>query len=495
MEERIEELTKQLAHIILNRLGERRSESSQSVRCFINALLPATYTLNSLKINSGDLLVQEIISSTARGSIVYRSWTLRKEKKWYVAGLEKLGKPIFYRNIGADLADLVRRMDTLAAVEAGEGAYLAEISERAARTLAVTIPGDYELRRNGIFSRSVRFLTKHSALVTALLIGVGLAAILGIYSLKLGSMEKEMSQTVQAYQEDIDGQVKDFFTSTEDEIGVLIQDLEKNRKDFEFDRHNAYLNVQRLSEELTKYTPSRKKAYHLIADNILQSSTYSEIMYEMSRLPTEEYQARIFLATSRQSVIPLAGFESIIPDIAYPVQVEGEENDGKGFRITDGYMVRRENPLGTGGASPHFAVDIINVSNIAYVNHAGEIIREGKPPGNVVSVAAGKVLDKGWDDGYGWYIEIYHGLEGISQEDYPKARGWSSYYAHLQEAPVLEIGREVEQGVLLGQIGNSGRSTGPHLHFEVRLYHPDGTYYSGEERYDKLNPYPEEKRK
>jgi murein DD-endopeptidase MepM/ murein hydrolase activator NlpD len=495
MEERIEELTKQVTSILLNRLGEERSESSTPIRCTINGLIPATYTLNSIRINKNELLLQEIISSAARGSIVYRGWTFRKKEQWYVAGLEKQGKPIFYRNIGADLSDLNRRCDTVSAVEAGEGAYMAEISERASRTLAVTIPGDYEIGRNGIFPKSVRFLTKHSALVAALLIGVGLAAILGIYSLKLGSMEKEMSQTVQAYQEDIDGQVKEFFTSTEDEIGALISNVQKNRKDFEFDQHNAYLNVQRLSEELTKYTPARKKAYHLIAENILQSTTYSEIMYEMSRLPTEEYQARIFLATDRQSVIPLAGFDPIIPEIAYPVQVEGEENDGKGFRITDGYMVRRENPLGTGGTSPHFAVDIINVSNIAYVNHAGEIIREGKPPGKVVAVAPGKVMDRGWDDGYGWYIEVDHRLEGIDPEDYPDAEHWSSYYAHLEERPTLEIGTSLEREELIGHIGNSGRSTGPHLHFEIRLYHPGGNYFNGEKRYDKLNPYPEEKKR
>ncbi|ADK79397.1 Peptidase M23 [Sediminispirochaeta smaragdinae DSM 11293] len=493
MEERLELLTEQIIHTLLARLGTGRASSSKPVKCQVNGLIPGTYTLSMVRINPKELLLQELVSTKTRGNVIFRSWTFRKEEKWYVAGMEKLGKPVFYRSIGQDLADLVRRNDTVSAVEASEGMYLVETAERAARNLGVELPSDYELKRNGLYPKSIRFLTKHSALVAVLLIAVGIGTILGLYALKIGSIESEMNKSVKAYTANIDDQVKSFLDDTEDEILGLINDVEKNRKNFEFDKRNAYLNVQRLAEELTRYTPARKRAYRLIADNILQSTTYSEIMYEMSRLPTEEYQARIFLATNRQSVIPLASFTPAIPGMLYPVRVDGENNDGRGFRITDGYMDRRENPLGTGGSSPHFAVDIINVSNIAYVSHAGEIIREGNPPGDVVAVAPGAICDTGWDDGYGWYIEINHGISDEVKALYPDAERWCSYYAHLDEKPTQAIGTKVEADALIGHIGNTGRSTGPHLHFEVRIYHKNGSYRSGDARYDKINPYPAER--
>jgi murein DD-endopeptidase MepM/ murein hydrolase activator NlpD len=273
-----------------------------------------------------------------------------------------------------------------------------------------------------------------------------------------------------------------------------MRNLEENKKNFDFDRHNVYLNVKRMAEELPSYLPARKEAYKLIAENIKQAKSYSEIFYEMSSLPTEEYQARILLATNRQTVIPLSRFQPVFPELHYPVKLNNEANDGRGFRITDGYMKRRKDPVGTGGISPHYAVDIINVSNISYVNHAGQIIREGNPPGNVVASQKGTVIDTGFDDRYGWYVEIVHPVTEAITGKYPDAGSWSTYYAHLENEPKLEEGDRVEEDQQIGLIGDSGKSTGPHLHFEVRVYHPGGMY-TGEEgsHYDKINPYPAER--
>jgi murein DD-endopeptidase MepM/ murein hydrolase activator NlpD len=62
----------------------------------------------------------------------------------------------------------------------------------------------------------------------------------------------------------------------------------------------------------------------------------------------------------------------------------------------------------------------------------------------------------GWKSGYGQTIEITHG------------NGMLTRYAHLSRIGV-KIGQPVEAGVTIGGLGSTGRSTGPHLHFEVRI--------------------------
>jgi len=70
------------------------------------------------------------------------------------------------------------------------------------------------------------------------------------------------------------------------------------------------------------------------------------------------------------------------------------------------------------------------------------------------ATAAGVVIFSGWHGSYGRKIVIYHGF------------GYSTVYAHLYRLSV-SVGDEVEKGETIGTMGNTGRSTGPHLHYEV----------------------------
>ncbi|MDA1062600.1 MAG: M23 family metallopeptidase, partial [Chloroflexi bacterium] len=75
----------------------------------------------------------------------------------------------------------------------------------------------------------------------------------------------------------------------------------------------------------------------------------------------------------------------------------------------------------------------------------------------IVASAAGQVVFVGGDSccSYGFHVEIKH------DETY------TTLYAHLNSYAV-ELGQQVEQGQVLGFSGLTGRSTGPHLHFEIR---------------------------
>ncbi len=78
----------------------------------------------------------------------------------------------------------------------------------------------------------------------------------------------------------------------------------------------------------------------------------------------------------------------------------------------------------------------------------------GKEGADVVSVAAGVVVYAGNRSGYGKMVEINHGS------------GYSTRYGHHKEL-VVKTGDIVRKGEVIGLMGSSGRSTGPHVHFEV----------------------------
>jgi murein DD-endopeptidase MepM/ murein hydrolase activator NlpD len=98
----------------------------------------------------------------------------------------------------------------------------------------------------------------------------------------------------------------------------------------------------------------------------------------------------------------------------------------------------RSNPFG-GGPEFHQGLDI------------------AAPTGTTVTAAAsGTVIMAQWYGGYGNYILIDHG------------GGYSTGYGHLS-AIYVSTGQSVQRGQAIGAVGSTGQSTGPHLHFEVRI--------------------------
>jgi murein DD-endopeptidase MepM/ murein hydrolase activator NlpD len=90
--------------------------------------------------------------------------------------------------------------------------------------------------------------------------------------------------------------------------------------------------------------------------------------------------------------------------------------------------------------------------------------------GNAVyAVDAGTVIYAGWNDyGYGNMIMLDHG------------NGWQTLYAHL-DSVLVGCGQNVGQGDVIGLLGSTGNSTGPHLHFEMRY---NGSFVNPHSIYD-----------
>jgi murein DD-endopeptidase MepM/ murein hydrolase activator NlpD len=74
----------------------------------------------------------------------------------------------------------------------------------------------------------------------------------------------------------------------------------------------------------------------------------------------------------------------------------------------------------------------------------------------VRATANGKVVSSGWSGGYGRMVEIDHG------------NGLATRYGHMSEINV-RVGDQIRIGQVIGAVGSTGRSTGPHLHYETRI--------------------------
>ena len=105
--------------------------------------------------------------------------------------------------------------------------------------------------------------------------------------------------------------------------------------------------------------------------------------------------------------------------------------------LQSGFGVRTDPCLGT--PALHTGLDLHG--------ETGDLVR---------ATGDGTVIAAGWNGGYGRTVDIDH------------HNGVSTRYAHLSSIDV-RVGQSAKSGQILGKLGSTGRSTGPHLHYETRL--------------------------
>lgn len=184
-------------------------------------------------------------------------------------------------------------------------------------------------------------------------------------------------------------------------------------------------SLQMLADEVTAAYGVRKQltgSPDLVAEAPTGSSlvpTMRETLAEYSYLRTTNLARRQRNIFSRDNV-------NVLPGV-WPVN----------GRLMGGYG-ERSDPFSGEGAM-HTGVDI------------------SAPQGTPVHVTAdGVVIHAGWNGGYGRCVIVDHG------------NNYQTWYAHLSRMDVIE-GQEIRQGDVLGAVGSTGRSTGAHLHYEVRI--------------------------
>jgi murein DD-endopeptidase MepM/ murein hydrolase activator NlpD len=145
--------------------------------------------------------------------------------------------------------------------------------------------------------------------------------------------------------------------------------------------------------------------------------------------------------TQMERTSPTLGGEEAVTAYSSPVPVTGISVPSRmpleGAALTSGFGMRTHPVLG--GRRQHHGIDL------------------AAPTGTPVYATADGIVGRAdWYSSYGLYISINHG------------GSMETRYAHLSRLAVA-AGDNVKKGDLIGYVGSTGRSTGPHLHYEVRV--------------------------
>ena len=222
------------------------------------------------------------------------------------------------------------------------------------------------------------------------------------------ALKKKNTQLLESMQEIVTADTK-IFDTVSNLAADNIDSLRENMK-------NISSTIASLGLTQTKLVQSANKF-----SNPLVGAAFSPIEFDKNLDP--KYQK---LADDLELWNGLAKLDKILP-IGAPVEK---------MRITSNFGTRND-PF-TGKPSKHRGIDF-----------AGKIGTE------LMAVAPGRVVSAGERVGYGTTVEIDHGL------------GFTTLYAHLSQITVAR-GDWVRPGTVVGLAGSTGRSTGPHLHYEIR---------------------------
>ena len=213
----------------------------------------------------------------------------------------------------------------------------------------------------------------------------------------------------------------------------LIEQVEREKNDLEYTK----AKLEKEQKEV-KTIKAKKEQTTIILNNkkTLQKAHVNKLSEEEKKLQKEiiEYKKEVYRIQSLISQVsgePNLQIQYTGGDMIWPVAKEGTA-------ITS-YYEQREHPI-TGIIHYHSGIDIGN----AYF---------GTP---VVAALDGYVSYAGWLGVYGNCVIINHG------------NGVSTLYGHGQ-AILTTLHKEVKQGELIMEVGSTGNSTGPHLHFEIRI--------------------------
>ncbi|MBP2071395.1 M23 family metallopeptidase [Thermoanaerobacterium saccharolyticum] len=210
-------------------------------------------------------------------------------------------------------------------------------------------------------------------------------------------------------------------------------DAVRFNQDFSKANRDEIEELAKMFVEITGYIEV-KKGDDVVRYPIYRLRSIDEVLNMLNFTKEQKNKVKEFLSIDFSEFL-----DSPATDISSgwtPVENELKWPLSGGYAITSGFGTRID-PV-YGGERYHSGIDI------------------AVPLGTPVKAAAdGEVVYAGWNDGYGLVVFIWHN------------NNLETRYAHLSKIAVNK-GQIVKAGDVIGYVGSTGKSTGPHLHFEVR---------------------------
>ena len=253
-------------------------------------------------------------------------------------------------------------------------------------------------------------------------VGIVVAAVtlVGVYSF----FEMPRERALRQEKEQIETQI-DLLNRRADEALAVMEDLAARDNNF----YRVMMQAEPVSYAHRYAGLERRRNYHALDSmsdpEILRAST--DRIDRLERMIYTQSKSFDFLATQASSLKERAASIPAIQPISE-----------KFLRaMASGYGYRRDPIYGTGKF--HEGMDF------------------SSPVGTpVYATGDGKVTTAKWQSAYGNLVELDHGYN------------YTTRYAHLSQI-LVKPGQTVKRGDIIGKVGNTGKSTGPHLHYEVRL--------------------------
>lgn len=238
-------------------------------------------------------------------------------------------------------------------------------------------------------------------------------------------------------------------------ISVWQKELMRQSEDIDSTRQATKDNMDALAIRLGRLQ-AHVMRLDALGDRLTKKANLDKGEFDFSEGPAQGGPAESETAKAASMGVPdfVASIESLSKQLENRAQQLGLLETMMMNRDLQDEVVPAGRPINSGWLSSYFGVRTDPFTG--HKAHHGGVDFAGKLGSDIVSVAAGVVTWASRRYGYGNLVEINHG------------NGYVTRYGHAQEI-LVTVGETVKKGDVLALMGSTGRSTGPHVHFEVIL--------------------------